>query len=256
MIKSSAKSIAASQDDEYWFPYHYVSRIPSAGFRQHFVDSWGINYIATIVFLLDQIEKFKPTSLIDIGCGDGRLSREIHRRFPLMELKGIDYSLRAITLAKAMNQDLSGLQYEQIDITKVPTLNKYDAAILMEVFEHIPPNETSEFLSGVHRLLKKSGVLLLTVPHANKPVEYKHFQHFTMDSITNCLSSHFDVVEIIPFEKSGFARRMLNNILCNRFYVLNNDRLLKYLYDYHEKHLFTCTGEHECQRIFVKAIAK
>lgn len=248
--------IREHQESEYCFPYHYVSKMPSTGFTQHFVDSWGINYISTIDFLLKHIEKCQPKSLIDIGCGDGRLTREIHIRLPSIELKGIDYSLRAINLARAMNHEFPSIQYDTIDIASHDFPEKYDAAILMEVFEHIPLNETDAFLCGTHRTLRRGGVLFLTVPHINKPVEYKHFQHFSIESISNCLAPYFDVIEVIPFEKKGFSRRLLNKILCNNFYVLNNSKLLMYLYELHEKHLFTCSTEDECQRIFIKAIAK
>lgn len=246
----------AYQESEYCFPYHYVSNMPSIGFTQHFVDSWGINYISTIDFLLQHIEKCQPKSLIDIGCGDGRLTREIHIRFPSIKVIGIDYSLRAIALAKAMNQDYPDIQYEKIDISKNDFSEKYDVAILMEVFEHIPLDEAEVFLCGIHRALKSGGILFLTVPHINKPVEYKHFQHFSVETISDYLSPHFHVAETIPFEKKGFSRRMLEKLLCNNLFVLNNKKLLKYLYSVNQKYLFNCIDENECQRIFIKAVAK
>lgn len=248
--------IREHQESEYCFPYHYASKMPSAGFTQHFVDSWGINYISTIDLLLRHIEKHQPKSLVDIGCGDGRLTREIHIHLPSVKLKGIDYSLRAITLARAMNQDFPSIQYDRIDISTNDLPEKYDAAVLMEVFEHIPLDEADAFLRGTHRALKEGGTLFLTVPHINKPVEYKHFQHFSIESISNYLSPYFHISEIFPFEKKGFSRRMLNRFLCNNLFVLNNRKLLKYLYSINKKYLFNCKNENECQRIFIKAVAK
>lgn len=246
-----SKKIQANQESEYCFPYHYVSRMPATGFAQHFVDSWGINYISTINFLLKNIEQLQLKSLIDIGCGDGRLTREIRIRFPSIELKGIDYSQRAIALAKAMNQDLIDLEYERIDVSAYAFPKKYDIAVLMEVFEHIPIDETDAFLSGVHRALKDGGVLLLTVPHINKKVEYKHFQHFSLETISSYLSPYFYIIEAIPFERKGILRRIFNKILCNKFYVLNNTKLLMYLYELHEKYLFNCNKEEEIGRAHV-----
>jgi len=194
--------------------------------------------------------------LIDIGCGDGRLTREIGLSFPLIESKGVDYSQRAVNLATAMNEDIPGLSFERMDITEVNFPKKYDVAILMEVFEHIPIGETQSFLSGVHRTIKPGGMLLLTVPHSNKALEYKHFQHFTIQCLTNELSSCFHIAEVILFEKRGFRRRLLDFVLCNRLFVLNSKTLLEICYLLHQKYLFTCENENECQRIFVKAIAK
>ena len=249
-------SIQAYQELEYVFPYHYVSKMQIDGFTQHFVDSWGINYISTIELMLEYIGNCNIKSLIDIGCGDGRLIREIHKRFPLVKLKGVDYSSCAINLARAMNQDYPSLIYEQVDISSVNISEKYDTAVLMEVFEHIPLEETAVFLSSVHRSLKKGGLLFLTVPHSNKALEYKHFQHFSIKSISDYLYPYFDIVEVIPFEKKGLRRKLLEKVLCNSLFVLNNGRILKYIYELHGKYLFHCSSEQDCQRIFVKAVAK
>jgi cyclopropane fatty-acyl-phospholipid synthase-like methyltransferase len=256
MLSSTSSLIASSQEAEYWFPYHYISKMPRTGFAQHFVDTWGINYISTIEFMLRKIAESAPQSIIDIGCGDGRLAREIHLNFSGMKIRGVDYSARAINLAKAMNQDAPTLDYEQLDILRSEFAETYDAAILMEVFEHIPLDQAEDFLAGVRSAVKPGGILFLTVPHANKPVEYKHFQHFTVDSITRYLSPHFDVTEVTPFEKKGPARRVINALLCNRLFVLNSHTLLRVIYEFHQKYLFYCAIEEQCQRLFVKAVAK
>jgi 2-polyprenyl-3-methyl-5-hydroxy-6-metoxy-1,4-benzoquinol methylase len=245
-----------SQDAEYSIPYHYITRRPIKNFGQHFVDTWGINYISTIEFMLKKIETLGPSSIVDIGCGDGRLTREIFLENSNKKVLGIDYSERAIKLAQAMNSDLTGIEFKSIDITSRSFDEKFDLAVLMEVYEHIPLDAISEFLAGVRSLIKPEGLLLLTVPHTNKPLEYKHFQHFTIEGLNNQLSSHFEVIEVIPFEKRGLLRRLLNFLLCNRFCVLNNRRLLNFLYYFHEKYLFKCNTENECQRLFVLAKPK
>jgi 2-polyprenyl-3-methyl-5-hydroxy-6-metoxy-1,4-benzoquinol methylase len=244
------------QEQEYAFPYHYISRRISNNFSQHFVDTWGINYISTIEFMLNKIASLGPSSIVDIGCGDGRLTREIFLENSNKKVLGIDYSERAIKLAQAMNSDLSGIEFKSIDITSRNSDEKFDLAVLMEVYEHIPLDATCEFLAGVRSLIKPGGLLLLTVPHTNKPLEYKHFQHFTIEGLSNQLSNHFEVIEVVPFEKRGLLRRLLNFCLCNRFVVFNNRRLLNYLYRFHEKYLFRCNTENECQRIFVLAKPK
>lgn len=65
---------------------------------------------------------------------------------------GVDYSSKAINLAKAMNQDLREIAFECTDITVDNNLSQFDAAILMEVFEHIPLDMTVDFMREVHGL--------------------------------------------------------------------------------------------------------
>jgi len=248
--------IVDCQEEEYWFPYHYVSKMPELGFRQHFLDSWGINYISTIEFMLSRLGNVESESIIDIGCGDGRLTREIALSINPTTLVGVDYSSRAIKLAQAMNQDLERASFHATDITSAHELGSFDAAVLMEVFEHIPLDMANEFMVGVRALIKPGGRLLLTVPHNNKPVEYKHFQHFSVKSLLKYIEVDFDIVDVVPFERRGLSRVFLGSLLSNRLFVLNNSRLSNYIYSLHKEHLFFCKNERECQRIYVEAVAK
>ena len=250
------RSVQGSQDDEYCFPYHYISEMPNRGVVQHVVDSWGINSVSAVEFMLGEIEKLEPRSVIDIGCGDGRLTREIYNRFGDRRVVGADYSTRAIALARAMNQNAPALTFERIDISAEDFDEPFDVAILMEVYEHIPIDQTGAFLAGVRRALRPGGTLLLTVPHVNKPLEYKHFQHFTLESLTRDLSAHFSIVAVRPFERRSILRGIVNRLLCNRLFVLNHRGFLDRIYRLYAKRLFNCESETECQRIFVKAVTK
>lgn len=249
-------SVQLTQELEYRFPYHYVSVMPRDGFKEHYVDTWGINYISTIEFILQKISQHLRVYIVDVGCGDGRLTREIKLGFPECHVFGIDYSCRAIKLAQAMNQDIPDLNFLAIDITKERLERKYDMAILMEVFEHVPINECEIFLESLSSILNDNGQLLLTVPHSNKPLEYKHFQHFSVSSICKFLSKHFNVIEIVPFERRGLRRKLISKLLSNRLFTLNSRMMLNLIYKFQKKYIFMCDNEAHCQRIFVRAQKK
>ncbi len=250
------------QENEYWFPYHYVPQYEFGKFRHYFLDTWAINYVSTIEFLIAQLENYlkdsqnRDISIVDIGCGDGRFSRELSIALPHSNVVGVDYSKRAVFLANAMNQDRENLDFFDVDITSSHNLGEFDVAFLMEVFEHIPLSEAKQFMHGVRKLIREQGILFLTVPHSNKELEYKHFQHFSVATLTSYLKCDFDIVEIIPFEKKSLSRRIIYDILSNRFFVLNNSRMLSLIYSFYKRNLFFCNSEAECQRIFVKAVAK
>jgi len=255
--EAKAKEIISNQDDEYRFPYHYVTQFGSAGFRGYFNDSWGMNYVSTIEFLLSELSVLEPSSIVDVGCGDGRLTREIYTNLSSERIVGVDYSQRAINLAKAMNQDLESIEFYSEDITlSGKGLGAFDVAVLMEVFEHIPIDQASGFIRSVRSLIKPGGDLLLTVPHSNKPVEYKHFQHFTVDGILGFLKDDFEIVKVVPFERRGIRRKILTALLSNKYFILSNKTFLDFLYRWHKSALFNCDDEKNCQRIFVHAKAK
>lgn len=243
------------QDDEYAFPYHYVSQW-QPHFTQHFNDGWGIHYVSTIEFLLGELEALPAATIVDIGCGDGRMSREIALRFPSRRVLGLDYSARAIALARAMNQDLPAVGFEQVDVTADHGLAASEAAVLMEVFEHIPPADAPAFLRGIHGLLEPGGTLLVTVPHVNQPMEPKHFRHFTSDGLVRELSEVFEVKDIVPFESEGALRKLVRFLLGNRFFILEHRGLRDILYRLYKERVFPAADERHCRRLFVRAVAK
>lgn len=243
------------QEEEYAFPYHYVARF-SERFQHFFVDDWAINYASTMEFLLDRLRLSNPQRIVDIGCGDGRFSRELAQAFPLASVLGIDYSRRAVALAAAMNPEVRNLQFDSLDINVEVGIQRFDTAILMEVFEHIPLPDADRFMESVRRLLVPGGFLYLTVPHINKPLEYKHFQHFSIESLSRYVRPHFDIVDIVPFEKRGIRRKLMEQVLNNRLFVLNSRVLLNAIYGWYRRALFTCATEAECQRLFILARAR
>lgn len=245
------------QEQEYRFPYHYVGQYRGDRFRHFFLDTWAINYCSTIEYLIGEMQAAGPAGRVaDIGCGDGRFSRELSLAFPTSRVVGIDYSSRAVALATTMNCDVVNLEFTCLDITGDHDLHGFDTAVMMEVFEHIPVDAAPVFIASVRALLKRSGILYLTVPHLNKPLEEKHFQHFSVESLRRYLEPHFKVVQAVPFERMSLLRGLLTTLLCNRFFILNHPALLSALYRWYKKELFYCACEEECQRIFIKAVAK
>ncbi len=243
------------QEDCYVFPYHYFVQYKNE-FTFTKIFEWGINYASAIEFLLQKIgEDAGVSSIVDIGCGDGRLTRELRGLFPGARLLGIDYSERSIRLAQAMNSDL-GIDFCCTNILEGRINNRFEAATLMEVYEHIEPNICDQFLERINHLLSRDGLLHVTVPHINIPVSSHHFRHFTVTGLTSELEKHFKVLEVIPFEKKCFHRRWFMRLLFNRLYILNHKGLKNILYRYYKKHLFFVNQESECQRIYVKCRKK
>lgn len=244
------------QEKEYCFPYHYIAQKNGEGFISFLYDSWAINYLSTIEYLLGKIKVCPGTRIIDIGCGDGRFSRELSLYFPSSFVTGVDYSKNAIALAMAMNMDIHNLDFKVLNILEQNPSDVFDIAILMEVLEHIPLHDVDVFIKSTYSLLRPGGVLYLTVPHENKTLEYKHFQHFSVDKITKYLMPHFVVEEVVPFERINWVRHVIMAVLGNRIFVLRNPLMLSLVYKFYQKKLFSCASEYECQRLFVKAVAR
>jgi len=249
------ESEQAAQEGNYRFPYHYVAQYKDDKFRHCFLDTWGINYVSTIEFLLGKLEPETLSSVVDIGCGDGRFSRELAVAKSDCKITGVDYSQKAVGLAAAMNPDIENLTFKSVDITGGHDLGRFDTAMLMEVFEHVPLSDTANFMSGVRSLLNNGGILHLTVPHQNRPLDAMHYQHFTVEKLLTYLAGKFEVVEVVPFEKIAPSRKIISWLLSNRIFILNSSRLLSFIYRYYKRNLLVADSEKNCQRIYVKARA-
>lgn len=226
------------QEVQYLFPYHYVPKIEGENFSQCKNFEWGYEYLSYINFILEKIKEVGFFSLLDVGCGDGRLLHEIHNLYKEKKLAGIDYSPKAIDFAKVFND---GPSFIVGDITNQSLFDeKFDIITLVETLEHIPPKDIRDFIKGINFHLKDGGVFILTVPSKNKSLNSKHYQHFNRNTLESYLSEFFNVTEWHYLNRTNDSMkvRIIRKILTNRFFILNQPGLLKIIYKYYINNLF------------------
>ena len=249
MDRKIMKKEQESQDIEYSFPYHYIPQFKN-NFKQVEIWNWSKNYTSAIEFILKEMNNdFKNNNLIfDIGCGDGRLTKELTLEFVNANVIGIDYSKKAIALANAMNPDI---KFYNIDIINNDFNQKCNLATLIEVFEHIPLESCSEFIEAIYNTLEVDGLLYLTVPHSNMAVSYKHFQHFDLGKLNKYFGKYFEFEDIKYIQKSSFFLKLINKFMLNRFFIITNNTLNNLVYKLYKKYYFFAS-ENNCERIYIK----
>lgn len=98
--------------------------------------------------------------LLDIGFGNAEIEK-ILQLYKYIKIYGIDISSRSVSEAK---KSLEGT-YVKADILKIPFSNQYfDIAFALDVFEHLPQEKTFKAFNEVSRVLKKNGLLVVSVP--------------------------------------------------------------------------------------------
>jgi len=220
------------QEEEYKFPYHYVPSFRD-DFRLTFFWKWGYQYAATLKYLIEETGQFEFSSFIDVGCGDGRLIKELCDIYPNKTLKGIDTSKRAIALARALNP---GLDFEAVDVNHCT--GKYDVVSLIEVIEHIPTDELDSFLKSALNLLADGGFIILTAPSINKKLSKKHFQHFSQESLCSLLDPYVEIIKMHYLHAPNRLLKLLLKLLYNRYFFLNYQPLLNWIFNYYYRNRF------------------
>ena len=243
------------QEDQYDFPYHYIPDWSGDEFSQVRYWSWGFRYIGGLMVALDCLSNHEFRSLVDVGCGDGRFLRDVARTWPSRRTLGIDYSKRAIGLAKALNP--SG-NYRCLNIIDDTQDEVFDVATAIEVLEHIPPEDLDLFVAGISELLGPGGTLIVTVPHSNLAVSKKHFQHFDSEKLQKTLEPCFDIERFIPFDRLTrpvaltywSLSRIANHV------VVTNSSISSALFKMYRQYLLYRCDESTCARIAVVCTKK
>lgn len=236
------------QENQYAFPYHYIPELGECHFSQTQHWAWGYRYMGGVKVVMDTLSSVSFESLVDVGCGDGRFLRELHRQDPDKDVLGIDYSARAIRMANAMNPEIP---YECCEISNNPPDRRFDVATLIEVLEHIPPDKVPEFLYSVSGMLYPGGYLILTVPHTNSSLQPKHFQHFDEALLRKYLSPHFEDLSFLHFDERSRILGLLQRLLggAGKHFVVTNSVVNHLFFKVYRRYFLYSADESTCGRI-------
>lgn len=215
------------QDSQYLFPYHYLTGLDKANFYIGKSRSIGYEYMSYVSHIVRKLGVFDD--VLDVGTGDGRIICEIKKHHPNMYMRGIDISERAIAFAKAFVSS-SECVLGDIRDPDVFSGHVFSAALCVEVLEHIPPSELTDFVAGIAMHVKPGGKLFITVPSDNIPVSRKHYQHFNPEKLNEFIKDHFVLIELYYLNRMHWFVSFMKSILVNKYFILNNRRLLNFLY--------------------------
>jgi cyclopropane fatty-acyl-phospholipid synthase-like methyltransferase len=111
--------------------------------------------------IFDVVSVLNPTSILDVGCGRGVLSRRLAEIAPTL---GIDISDGGIASWEELS--FSDLMFEEGDFMSYDFEGRtFDVIVFSEVIEHIEYSKQLDFMRIVHDLLVDGGNAVMTTPN-------------------------------------------------------------------------------------------
>ncbi len=227
-----------AQEDQYEFPYHWLPSFSADGRLISFGKNleWALEYQSYISTICDFAKTISPKRILDVGCGDGRVTDMVFRSVENIDLcLGVDYSERAIAFAKMFADRRITFSCRRLDEIE----DNFDLVSLIEVYEHIPPSESASFIKTVGSKVKSGGYLIVSVPSTNIPVNEKHYRHFSKDVLINevATSSGLEMHKLYFCHSKSRFSNLLRKILINRLWTLNESHLQKFLINLYSRKL-------------------
>ncbi len=156
--------------------------------------------------LLDLVTPIPGGRAVDLGCGPGELTVELHRRTGAAETLGIDSS--EAMLAKAAPHAGSGLSFERGDIAAFAPAEPFDLVFSNAALHWIPDHQA--LLARLTRLVAPGGQLAFQVPD-----NWDHASHRAAE----------DVAAEEPFAGALAGSTHPRNVLAPEAYAAILDRL-------------------------------
>jgi 2-polyprenyl-3-methyl-5-hydroxy-6-metoxy-1,4-benzoquinol methylase len=181
--------------------------------------------------------------ILDIGTGLGLGAHYLAGK-GAKKVLGLDYSLSTIKLISSKNKskNVSFLHLDSRRLNKIK--NKFDVVVAFEILEHLPLNDVQEFIESISKILKKSGILLLSTPNGlqtkyilGKPYNPYHIKEYKGTEIYKFLKPYFSNISIKGMiykdRKYDIIQNRVENGPLNRIsYLLGHFKLVRELVPY------------------------
>lgn len=178
------------------------------------------NFYPRFKWLVEQIMKQQPTSVVDLGCADGYLCLTLAKR----DIPSAGYNLYEPSIKIARERAKKyGLDAEFHCKDLMEVFRKYDAVVLFEVLEHLP--EPQKVIDHCMSLVNPGGSFYLSTPSPDhwgiklhkeedhgSPFDGKpsgHLQIFTEEELREMLKA-YKIIQFITDEQGCYLLEVRN----------------------------------------------
>lgn len=162
--------------------------------------------------------------VIDIGCGEGFLLKEIKN---VAELVGTDISKTALNRAKEILTSRPEIKLVKADAQRIPISDDYfDVILCSEMLEHVPYPKI--VLKEFYRILKKTGNFVLSVPNEKRSQKFLNISRkFGFSGIVEGVSTNRNNINEWHLQEA--SKIWLNEIIKDLFEIKKIEMYPKFL---------------------------
>ena len=166
----------------------------------------NLNYLRHMAAYMLGKDFVEDKFVLDDGSGSGYGSSYLINN-GAKRVIGIDVAEDTVEYARN-RYGFENLEFRTCDATRLSfDDNTFDVVISFQVFEHI--RETHKFLQEVVRVLKNSGIALISTPNkrtyspdTTQPENPFHVKEFYLNEFSELLRNHFDEVNVLGVSRS------------------------------------------------------
>lgn len=129
----------------------------------------SLQYKGATDFIYENINKFKGRTLniLDIGCGDGKITKEISLISDHNTIRGMDSSISMIEYASKNHSNGKKLYFTKGDASKLDFRKEFDLITSFYCLQWVP--DKTKLFEDIANALKFNGVALLLMPIVYPP---------------------------------------------------------------------------------------
>lgn len=231
----------AIQEEEYNFPYHYIPSLENGIPEISRTLAWGWDFLTYMDYVMNSIQNLSPSSLLDIGCGDGYMINQLHAKNINCSLRGIDISDRAIAFANAFCPSKDQLFSVQ-DIFRYT--KKHDIVTAIEVIEHVPDAILPDFLQRIFDIANK--YVIISVPTTVLPKYAKHYRHYDEEMLKEQTIESFEgwtLLSHVRLYRDNSRLKLIRRLMCNKYFEIRHRKINQYLWNWHVKNTYFASAE-------------
>jgi SAM-dependent methyltransferase len=140
-----------------------------------------------------------PATILDVGCGPGFGAKRLASLG--YSVTGIDFNARAIAFARLLVPECT---FAAADLRSGSELSQvagpFEAAICVEVLEHVPPTDRRPLLKTVQALLAPGASLVLSTPTRRMYANPWDYRRLELEELTTLLMDAGFQVEEVRFQ--------------------------------------------------------